>query len=251
MKGYDLRVAKDSDQDDQRFPRCPEATYVLDVNGDTVVHALAYVMNGVLSIRMMQTRPDCERRGYGRYFTFALAQLVNSEGVSTVEAWDVGPDSEGFWRKVGYRLSREENGVEVWTKAIVPLALWIPVIGYYINLVRVPQEDRKFTVSIILSLFLLGIIGVAFTIPFSPVFPPELAVSYAVEFDILLLGAAVAIAVIETGMSIRWKIRRFGWARLIGKPTRYVFRTLFYFNYQEMMFAAFGFTFLFLLHAVF
>ncbi|QQG48271.1 MAG: hypothetical protein HY247_05840 [archaeon] len=250
MKSYDLRLARDTDQDDQRFSRCPDATHVLDVGGEPVVHALAYATKGILSIRMMQTRPDGERKGYGRYFVFALAQLVHAQGVSRIEAWDVGPESEVFWRKVGYRLSRVENEVEIWSKAIVPIELWIPVIGYFINLVRVPPEDRRFTVPAILTLFLIGLVGIAFTIPFAPVFPPSIAISYAIEFDLALLGVAIVIALIETGMLVRWGIERFGWARLVGKPARYVFRTFVYFNYQEMMFGALGITFLFLIHAV-
>ncbi|MGD0478178.1 MAG: GNAT family N-acetyltransferase [Nitrososphaerales archaeon] len=120
--GRTFRSATADDQDDGRFRRCPNADYVLEGNGEVVDHGLVSPVPAEFTIINMQTRPGFERKGHGRYFVTELEKLAIRGGASKIYAYDVGADSEGFWKKLGYSLDHKivPAGVEVeiWSKSL-------------------------------------------------------------------------------------------------------------------------------------
>jgi hypothetical protein len=139
----------------------------------------------------------------------------------------------------------------------IPRSFLIPMIGYYLNLKSLPPLKRSYKWASVYTAFLLAFVVAAFLVPLSPVFPIWVSLYFILLFDsilVLLLFTVVVIetvAILHTNTPKNWLFGVLGWSRLVGRTRRFVFVTMLYFNYQEIMIGVFGITFIFLIHALF
>lgn len=153
-----------------------------------------------------------------------------------------------------FRTQEEPNRLQR-SIPLIKRKYWIPVIGYYLNYFDTPVEKRRKTFPVILAIFIIGYLLEPFTVSFNIIIPLALAISISILIDAILFFVLVLIAIIETTWVMNSKnpqskrFQELGWSQLYGLPRRTIFRIFIYFNYQEIVIAMTGLTYLFVLHA--
>lgn len=105
-----FRPARNKDQNDERFGRCPDADYVFELNGDVIGHALAHKDANSLVIIDFEIIRDMRGWGHGTWFEQEFENYArNTLGKTRIIAFDVGDDSVGFWEKTGFTYQNTDG----------------------------------------------------------------------------------------------------------------------------------------------
>jgi GNAT superfamily N-acetyltransferase len=104
MRSFVVRIGREDDHD-ERFPSCPDPTYVLEIDGQKIGHCNCGIIGDSLAIPEIEVLLEFRRRGYGERFVWVLELLAKEASVAKVTAKYVTgkPSVEAFWRSAGFQ----------------------------------------------------------------------------------------------------------------------------------------------------
>jgi hypothetical protein len=116
---YNIRDGQASDENDMRFRRVLGIPHlVLELDGDAIGRCYIDETATEFIISDFEIREDLRDADHGTYFESQLEARARSHGRIEMNAHDVGPDSEGFWRRMGYSEKSIVNEISTWSRPL-------------------------------------------------------------------------------------------------------------------------------------